>query len=127
MKIKLQGEMVWKEAEVAVPEEKRDSDTVLKEAVINSRKVFKSPAVPALTKSCFLQTAEAFLVVYFVYWEEQVTLSGYSLGCYRSYPAAVPFLPSTGCFIYTSCMCVSNILHYERPKNCFKISPSHVN
>lgn len=59
--------MVWKEAEVAVPEEKRDSDTVLKEAVINSRKVFKSPAVPALTKSCFLQTAEAFLVVYFVY------------------------------------------------------------
>lgn len=59
--------MVWKKAEVAVPEGKRDSDIILKEAVINSRKVFKYPVVPALTKPCFLQTAEAILVVYFVY------------------------------------------------------------
>lgn len=48
------------EGEVAVPEGKGDSETMLKEAVINSRKFFKYPVVPPLTKSCFLQTAEAF-------------------------------------------------------------------
>lgn len=32
--------MVWKKAEVAVPEGERDSETMLKEAVINSRKFF---------------------------------------------------------------------------------------
>lgn len=45
--------MVWKKAEVAVPQGKRDSETrkEVKEAVINSRKFFKYPVVPTLAKS----------------------------------------------------------------------------
>lgn len=109
-----------------VPEGNRDSETMLKEVVINSRKFFKYPMFPALTESCFLQAAEAFAggMVFILRWASNPQ---WILLRVLQEQSSNPSLPSTGCFIYTNGVCVSNIiLHNKRSEICFEISVSHV-